>query len=122
MRAMSAIIIVFPMKEEAAPNRIREFRKAKGWTIEELAHRADCSGPTIHDLERGKLRLSVKWMRILAPLFDVAPADLLADEDFPARLRGDARLLNQIFHAATEEQKSQILRVAKALAESDKAA
>lgn len=115
MIGMSAMIIAFPMKEKA-PNRIRELRDARGMTLEDVALDANCSIPTINDLERGKLRLSDKWMRILGRVFNVAPAELLSDEDYPARLRGDARRLNDIYHAASPAQQEQILKVAETLA------
>ena len=98
-----------------APNRITELRNARGMTLEDVALEAGCSIPTINDLERGKLRFSDKWMRILGRVFKVAPADLLSDEDNPDRLRGDARRLNDLYRSASADQQAQILRVVEAL-------
>ncbi|MDT7534065.1 helix-turn-helix transcriptional regulator [Sphingobium sp. SA2] len=100
---------------EKAPNRIKELREARGMTLEAVALEADCSIPTISDLERGKLRLSDKWMRILGQVFNVTPADMLSDEDNPHRLRGDARRLNDLYCGASADQQAQILRVVEAL-------
>ncbi len=100
---------------EMATNRIKELRDARGMTLEDVARDAGCSIPTINDLERGKLRLSDKWMRILGGVFKVNPADLLSDEDNPDRLYGDARRLNDLYRGASADQQAQILRVVEAL-------
>jgi transcriptional regulator with XRE-family HTH domain len=100
---------------EKAPNRIRELRDARGMTLEDVALDAGCSIPTINDLERGKLRLSDKWMRILGRVFKVHPADLLSDDDNPDRLHGDARRLNDLYRGASADQQVQIVRVVEAL-------
>lgn len=98
-----------------APNRIRELRDARAMTLEDVALDAGCSIPTINDLERGKLRLSDKWMRILGQVFEVSPADILSDEDNPDRLHGDARRLNYLYRGASADQQAQIMRVVEAL-------
>lgn len=100
---------------EKAPNQIRKLRDDRGMTLEAVALEADCSIPTISDLERGKARLSDKWMRILGRVFNVAPADLLSDDDNPDRLQDGARRLNDLYRGASADQQAQILRVVEAL-------
>lgn len=62
-------------------NRIRDFRLARGWSMEDLAMRAGTDRQRIYQLEHGNARLNEDWMRRLATAFDIAPVDLLAPED-----------------------------------------
>jgi transcriptional regulator with XRE-family HTH domain len=63
------------------PNRLREFRKARGLSSERLGELAGTSGNTIRRLERGPddrgMELTQYWMQTLAPLLGVMPADLM---------------------------------------------
>ena len=58
---------------------IREVRRAKGMTLDEVAKR--CSPPTtaqtIGRLETGTRTVSVAWLNRIAAALDVAPADLV---------------------------------------------
>lgn len=58
---------------------IRQVRRAKGLTLEEVAQR--CSPPTtaqtIGRLETGTRTVSVAWLNRIAAALDVAPADLV---------------------------------------------
>ncbi len=62
---------------------IREVRRAKGWTLEEVARR--CSPPTtaqtIGRLETGTRTVSVAWLNRIAAALEVAPADLVTLPD-----------------------------------------
>jgi transcriptional regulator with XRE-family HTH domain len=60
------------------PNRIREIRKEKGLTIEELSERSGLSVSYTGRLENGERNLSVKNMNLLAHALEVEPQDLLA--------------------------------------------
>lgn len=70
-------------------NRIRDFRKAKGLTLADLA--AACDPPTtaqtIGRLETGMRQLSLGWLNRIAAALDVDPASLM---------RGQAAVAAQI--------------------------
>ncbi len=61
----------------ALPNRIRELRDAKGFTLTELADRVGTSNQQISYLELGSRQLTTRWMERIAPHLGVRPADLL---------------------------------------------
>lgn len=61
--------------------RLREIRKSKGLTLQEVADRVEPSGTTaqtIGRLETGARTLSVAWVQKIAKAMDVDPAELLA--------------------------------------------
>ncbi|WP_194920612.1 LexA family transcriptional regulator [Novosphingobium sp. NBM11] len=60
-----------------APNRIAEFRKALGWTQEELALRVDTTPGTIYKLERRQMGLTVDYLMPISRALGVSPWDLL---------------------------------------------
>ncbi|MDX2027683.1 MAG: LexA family transcriptional regulator [Alphaproteobacteria bacterium] len=50
-------------------NRIREFRAARGWSLQQLADQAGTSKGQVDKLEKGDRRLTVEWMvRLAKPL------------------------------------------------------
>ena len=71
-------------RNPAAPaaNRVREWRKARGLSLHELAAAvgAGLSFGHLARIERGQRDLSIYWMERLAPVLDCAPADLLNPE------------------------------------------
>jgi len=70
-------------------NRIREYRKQRGWTIRDLAVQVGTSDATISRLETHQLSMSTDWLLKFADVFDVHPADLLEQaERPPVRLVG----------------------------------
>ena len=62
-------------------NRIKEFREARGLSQDKLAELAQTTRSQIVKLERGERRLTVDWMRRLAPVLNCLPADLMAQMD-----------------------------------------
>lgn len=58
-------------------NRIREIRKSKGVSAEELAARVGTSPTQVRRLETGSRKLTVEWMRSIAEALGVHPAELL---------------------------------------------
>ena len=62
---------------------IREVRKAKNLTLEEVAHRCvpPTTAQTIGRLETGTRTVSVAWLNRIAAALDVAPADLVTLPD-----------------------------------------
>lgn len=60
------------------PNRVRELRKDKGLTIEDLAEVTGLSVSYVGRLENGERNLSVKNMNLFAAALEVEPQELLA--------------------------------------------
>jgi transcriptional regulator with XRE-family HTH domain len=73
---------VGPYQEERAlrhsrANRIREFRLRNGLSQERLAETVGCGHQQIYKLETGKVDLSHRWMKRLAPALGCEPWELL---------------------------------------------
>ena len=62
-------------------NNIRQLRKARGWSQEELGARVgeDVTGATISRLESGRMRLTHAWMVKIAKVLQVSVSELLAE-------------------------------------------
>lgn len=58
------------------PNRIAEIRQERGWSMEELAARANTTASQINKLEKGRVRLNFDWMHRLARALEVHPVEL----------------------------------------------
>lgn len=93
-------------------NRIRELRKKAGLNQAQLAKLAGISQPAISQLENDARPLTLDWMRAIARIFGVAPADLLGDQDNPHRLSPEEQELVDNFRHADDVQRELIGRVA----------
>jgi transcriptional regulator with XRE-family HTH domain len=72
-------------------NRIRAARQARGWTQNELAHRARVSPRTIHAIEKGQACRQTTKRKILAAL--MVPWELRAEYfTEPRRVRTPRRV------------------------------
>jgi transcriptional regulator with XRE-family HTH domain len=100
---------------DEAPNRIRELRLAAGLSQQALGDAIHVSKMTISDLERGRMVLTVDYMRRIARALGVATVDILAQEDHPDALTADERQLIEQYRAASEEQRDQLQKVADVL-------
>ena len=60
-------------------NRIKEFRKKKGLSQEQLAEMLDTSSGQISSLETGKRRLNYTWMQRIAEALDCEVHELVID-------------------------------------------
>ena len=94
------------------PNRIRELRQELGLSQEALGNRIGVTKVTISDLERGKMRLDVDYMRRIAHALDVELADLLPTSDNPGALSADERKLIDRLREATPDLREQVHKVA----------
>lgn len=59
--------------------RIRELRKARGFTLQQLADQAGTTAQTIQRLETDNMSVSVDWLQRIAPALGVSPAGLLEE-------------------------------------------
>lgn len=60
-------------------NRIREFRKNRGLTLEQLAEKVGTTFAQIQKLEKGERRLTHEWMQRIAKALGCQPQDLIAE-------------------------------------------
>lgn len=112
---VSADILHFrPMQ---ATNRIRELRTARDMSQQALGDAIGCSKMTISDLERGNQELTLEYMRRIARVMKVKPADLMLDEDNPDRLTDQERMLIDDYRNSSDEKRELIMRVAEPPAE-----
>ncbi|MEK8211282.1 helix-turn-helix domain-containing protein [Paenibacillus sp. FSL L8-0463] len=66
---------------ESVGNRIRELRKAKGWTQEQLAEAASLHYSYIGGVERGDRNISLETLEKIIAAFDVPAIELFRFED-----------------------------------------
>ncbi len=66
---------------ENLPNRVRYWRKQRGMTLKEAAGKIGTAFGHLQRIETGARELSTGWMRRIADVFEVTPADLLSLED-----------------------------------------
>jgi transcriptional regulator with XRE-family HTH domain len=117
---VSANVLQFrPMGDD--PNRIRELRLAHSpkMSQQKLGDAIGRSKMTISDLESGKMELTLDYMRRIAKVFGVLPADLLSQADNPYTLDADAREYVGRYIAADNAQRETLKRVTEAVAPSD---
>lgn len=84
--------------------RIKELRKAKGWTLEHLASVVGTSKGYISDLERGKRTGGVQMLRDIAQALGVSERDIFEPES-----RDDQRILkfmNDFLTLSPEDQQA----------------
>ncbi|CAK0767812.1 putative Repressor protein C [uncultured Gammaproteobacteria bacterium] len=62
------------------PNRIREIRVARGYTLDGLAKKIGTTNQYLSFIENGKRRLSQPWMEKIAEALACRPADLLPSD------------------------------------------
>lgn len=91
--------------------RIRELRKARGLTLEQLASRISVSAPHLSEVERGKKNLNNHLMERLASALGVSHADLIAD---PEQDGGVSRLMGTL-KALPDEDRARVEAFALAL-------
>jgi transcriptional regulator with XRE-family HTH domain len=111
---MSADVLHFAVMDRN-PNRIREWRLARGLSQDALADIVGCSKMQISGLERGKPKLDLEWMRRLADALAITPADLLPVDDNPRALTDEEWALIQQFRAGDDRGRDELQRVADVL-------
>lgn len=85
------------MDNGAPPNRIRELRDEKSWSVRDLAQRSGVDFSTLNRMERGAQDLDVTRMRKIANALSVKPSELLLESDVEFRA-SDAATLDVLRH------------------------
>ena len=96
-------------------SRLRDLRKAAGFTQAQLANLTGVSQPAISQIENDETPMTIDHMRTFARIFACATADLLGDQDNPDRLTDDERSLLEQYRSAADDQQEIIRRVAEPL-------
>lgn len=99
--------------DEKAPHYLKEWRKFRRMTQQELADAVGTSKSVISDMERGELQVSPKWLRRLAPALQTQPGHLL-DHD-PESLDSD---IIDIWSRIDIRERAQAARVLEAFTKS----
>jgi lambda repressor-like predicted transcriptional regulator len=81
-------------------HRVTAMRHARGWSMDDLAARANTNRQRIC-----KTRLNEDWLRVLAAAFDVAPTDILPDDDQSVVLSPEERALIEAYRALPVERR-----------------
>lgn len=55
--------------------RVRELRKFRGWSVKELASKANMSSTFIYQLEQGKQNITVKYLSRLCNTLEISLAE-----------------------------------------------
>jgi transcriptional regulator with XRE-family HTH domain len=97
-------------EKNGGPNYLREWRKFRGMTQQELATAVETNANMIQYLESGERGLSAKWLRRLAPVLDTSSGMIL--DHNPYDLDSD---IIDIWATASNREKRQIADVAKAI-------
>ena len=85
-------------------NRVREIRKQKGMTLNELAEKTGMTYSACQKIDAGTVDLDTKWMRMLAKVFNVEPWELLPKEMQPNITPEEAEVLRAIRKAKEVSQ------------------
>lgn len=94
------------------PNRIRELREKIGMSQAELARRVSITAGALQKVEIGARKLDQQWMRRLAPVLGVTPAELLPLVDNPYILTDEERALIDQMRSANQRERQQLRQLA----------
>lgn len=97
------------------PNRVREWRKARGISQTELAEAIGVTYPMISGFETGKRDLTLIYMRSMARVLGVTPADLLNADDNPHGTTAESQRLIAAYQNAAPNERAAIMGVAENL-------
>lgn len=94
------------------PNRIRELREEIGMSQAELARRISITPGALQKVEVGSRKLDQHWMRRVAPVLGVSPAELLPLVDNPFLLTDEEKALIEKMRHAGEREREQLTQLA----------
>ncbi|MCK6511910.1 helix-turn-helix transcriptional regulator [Myxococcota bacterium] len=94
--------------------RIRELRKRRGWTIQDLADKVDLTKGSISNIERGIKQPSLDTLAKIAEVFSISPGLLLDLQIEVARLVEISHVLEKA-RTLTDEKLDLLVRLAENL-------
>lgn len=94
--------------DDKVPHYLKEWREFRKLTQQELADALDTSKSVISDMERGRLQLSPKWLRRIAPVLKTQPGHIL-DHD-PKELDNDIIDIWAHIDAGDRDQAMRVLK------------
>lgn len=100
--------------DESTPNRIREWRLARGLTIEQLAELMQSNSQTVHRHETGNNEMTLARLERYAEVLGVAVEELLAKSH---RVAPDLKALINVAEHLTVNDRAKLVRMGRALAE-----
>lgn len=95
----------------AVGNRIRNIREERGWSQEELAHRADVNRTFLGELERGKKKASVETVEKIANALEISLSDFFKPIQTSSKYNGDttlATLIERLNTVSVEDHKTMV--------------
>lgn len=98
----------------AMGNRIREFRKAKGLTLEDLGARVGMGAGHLSRLERGEVSYTQERLETIARELECRPADLI--DDRPPLSPAQKSMVN-LLDTLTPEEQDRLVKMAKVYAD-----
>lgn len=99
--------------DESTPNRIREWRLARGLTIEQLADRMQSNSQTVHRHENGN-EMTLARLERYAEALGVKTEELLQGT---SRVPESLKALMALAEQLTTEERIQLVRLGRALAQ-----
>jgi transcriptional regulator with XRE-family HTH domain len=96
------------------PNRLREWRRAAGLTLEQAAERLGTTNQSLSRKERGERSVTVDELAQIAPVYQCKPADLVPDPESVVTIR--EREFLAMLRGLDEADRRQLLRIGLALA------
>lgn len=95
-------------------NRVREIRKSKQMTLNELAEKTGMTYSACQKIDAGTVDLDTKWMNILSKVFDCEPWELLPKEMQPNITPEEMEVLRAIRKAKQSVNKTENIQTNKA--------
>lgn len=95
-------------------NRVREIRKSKDMTLNELAEKTGMTYSAIQKIDAGTVDLDTKWMKILSVALGCEPWELLPLEMQPNITPEEAEVLRAIRKAKETVAKTENIPQTKA--------
>ena len=90
---------------------LKEIRKERGLTTQQLAVLAGMSQSYVSDIENGRKTLNARRMEALAKALGVSPLDLLSDKEVSEEISRHLEILRQL----SPEDRAAVLRHARGL-------
>jgi transcriptional regulator with XRE-family HTH domain len=103
-----------PVQLDQLPNRLREHREAKGWSLEQLAEKTGHKAQTVARHETVPGQMTLGQMERYATILGVRPEEMLADG---VRISRRLRQLLAFAETLSEGELDRLMRLGHALAE-----